>query len=317
VKEPFAVDLRKCLFVYFLMTVKKRSPTLDLKVGDQIFPVKKTVLLEKLGLFQDNPSLLGGPEYEVRSRVSPEIFSMFVRILRGGSIKVSRSTVESFRLLAEEFDFESLSAKCAKFSASHRHCRVSSLITEVKSSRGALPCVTITIKGRCYTYEVLRSAPAIREFMKRLTDADEEGIKIDGIGGGEDVIEKAISTVYWNSMATLPDDDTRKQSSAVILWLMYKNLSWYEIDSRICCLNLLHEIIPTTFDVAKLLISSQCDPTCPEDYLPLPEADWSVIGCGTEVLRAERSEKKDEANDILRRLKRHGRWGALKLIQQS
>jgi hypothetical protein len=58
----------------------KWSPTLNLKVGNEIFPIKKAILLEKLGLFQKNLSLLGNEEYEVQTKVSLSVFSAFVAI---------------------------------------------------------------------------------------------------------------------------------------------------------------------------------------------------------------------------------------------
>jgi hypothetical protein len=270
----------------------KRSPTLNLNVGGKIFPVKKTVLLEKLGLFLDNPSLLGASEYEVQTKVSPPIFSDFVRILEGVPIEVSATNFKSFRLLSKEFDFEPLSKKCTAF------CE----------SPPSLPCVTISAKNGRRVYDVLRSLDEIGEFAERLRKAHEDGIVIDGINKGEDVVEQAIATVYSNSLTTLREGDDRSNFSVLFFWELYKTLSEYDVDLWRYCLNQLHEIAPTSVDVARHLLMSQCDPSRPNEFVPLQRPDWGIIESAIGLLQDEKNAKHGERVAILQTLKAHERY---------
>jgi TPR repeat protein len=95
----------------------KRSPNLNFnfKASGAIFPIKKTHLLQHLGIFQDNPSLLTSGEYEVQTAVPVPIFEAFVQIVSGAEPILSKENCDSFRLLSEEFRFEALLAKCCDF----------------------------------------------------------------------------------------------------------------------------------------------------------------------------------------------------------
>jgi hypothetical protein len=288
----------------------KRCPTLNLNLGGKIFPVKKTVLYGKCGLFQDNPSLLGSSEYEVQTKVSAPIFSDFVRIFEGVPIEVSATNFESFRLLAKEFDFERLSKKCAAFSASHPHVSESSAKAGVSEGE-SLPCVMIIAKNGRRGYDVLRSLEEIREFVIRLRKAYEGGIVIDGIDGGEDVVEQAIATVHSNSLTTLRAGDDRNNFSVLFFWELCMTLSSYDIDSWRYCLNQLHEIAPSSVDVARHLLMSHCDPRHPDDFVPVQKPDRGIAGSAIRLLRNEKNGKNDERMNILQVLKAHGRYPAL------
>jgi hypothetical protein len=293
----------------------KRSPTLNLNFGGKIFPVKKTVLLEKLGLFQDNPSLLGASEYKVQAKVWPPSFPAFVRILKGAPVNVSATTFESFALLAKEFDFEPLSKKCEAFSVWNR--QFCEFLPKTGLSEGELkpviPSVTVTAEGYPHTYTVLVSSDEIDEFGIRLAKAGENGIEIEGIEadeGDEDIVEKAIETIYSNTMATLPEGNTRKSFGVVFFSSVSLHLSLFDVDSRIYCLNRLHTIAPNSVDVAKYLLLSQCDPSRPNDYVPLPEPKWGKIGWAIRLLLKEKSGETKERMAILRTLKAQRQYNA-------
>jgi hypothetical protein len=93
------------------------EPIFNLKASGVIFPVKKAHLLNQLGLFQEDPSLLNAECYEVRTKVPPPVFASFLKIVEGDDIIPSEEIYRPFRLLSEEFRFEALSAKCAAFAA--------------------------------------------------------------------------------------------------------------------------------------------------------------------------------------------------------
>lgn len=77
------------------------------------------------------------------------------------------------------------------------------------------------------------------------------------------------------------------------------------------CWNRLNEIAPSGFDKARFLLLSQCDPRYPDDFRPLPNANWTIIGTAVETLKAERNGKKAEADELFRRLKDRGFSGTL------
>jgi hypothetical protein len=88
---------------------------LHLNAFGTIFPVSKAHLLEKLGLFQEDPAGLDAAEYEVKTQVPLTVFSAFVRIVEGSPIQISNETVVGLRCLADEFHFAALSAECSAF----------------------------------------------------------------------------------------------------------------------------------------------------------------------------------------------------------
>jgi hypothetical protein len=280
----------------------KRPRTLNLNLGGKIFPVKQTVLFEKCGLFRDDPSLLGASEYEVQTQVSPPIFSAFVQSLESRRIEVSSTTVQSFRLLAKEFDFKRLLRECAGFSFLHRGFCGSSSGVEGES-KPAMPCVTITAEGCCHPYRVAVFSDEIERFGMRLTNADENGIEIEGIEEDEDIVEKAIETVYSNTVASFPEGDARKSFSVMFLSIMSLQMSLFDIDSRRYCLKLRRAIAPTSVDVARHLLLSQCDPNRPNEYVPLHKPDWGVVAMAIRILQSEKNGRTNERMTLLRILK--------------
>jgi TPR repeat protein len=103
------------------------KPSLNLRAAEAVFSVKKTDLLERLGLFQENPSLLKAEEYEVQTRVPLSVLESFVRMVVGGPTTGSDESLLSFRLLCEEFLFKALSEECAAFSDRSLAKRLSAL----------------------------------------------------------------------------------------------------------------------------------------------------------------------------------------------
>jgi hypothetical protein len=126
------------------------SLALNFKVGKGVFPVKKTFLLEKLGLFQENPSLLSRSEYKVQTRVPLRVFTVFISAVQGGSFTLSEGNCGFLRLLAEEFRFKELSVQCSAFFGLPYP-------SDVSVGGKSLPLVTIAVKNRSRTFETLKS----------------------------------------------------------------------------------------------------------------------------------------------------------------
>jgi hypothetical protein len=300
------------------------SPTLNLKLNGELFPVSKLDLFEKLKLFQDRASLLGNSEYEVQSQVSRGDFELFVSMLGKNWVSVSRKTCDSLSLLAKEFGFEMLSEACEvqkgnapaavefvgwpkirKFQ--HYHKRPQSLakdLTQEDENRGesAKPRVTITVGGVSNTYETLRYHRLIQSFAMDLTQADEDGIEIEGVEGKDRIVERAIETVYSNTVAAFPYCDANKPFLVLVLWEIHLFLFSYSMNSSIYCLNLLHKMAPTSFEKARLLILSQCRRGCPEKLIPRKNADWNVIGNAVEMLENEKNGQMEQAKGFLKQL---------------
>jgi hypothetical protein len=289
--------------------------TLNLKVGEKIFPVKKSVLSNRLGLFQETPSLLESEEYEVQTKVSLSVFSAFVYLLEGDRVGLHEATVESFRLLADEFGFEELSSACTSFSASSGISEGESSGTE--TLRSLRPRVKLMYNNCLHTYEVLTSLSEINKFGLFLSGAKEEDIVIDGVNERDRVVDKAVATVYFNTVASLPDDNAKEPVLALILWQTHDWLHLYSIDTVIYCFRLLNIIAATGFDKARLLILSQCDPGRPDDFVPLPTADWSVIGTGIRILRQEKNGKTNEARELLRKLRATGWYNSNPMVESG
>jgi ribosome-associated translation inhibitor RaiA len=98
---------------------KRPSLNLNFKVSGKAFSVKKSQLLEKLGLFQADGSLLNAEDYEVKTKVPESVFAEFVQMIEGGKITVSEETWKPLKLLSEEFDCEILANECAAVAKSH------------------------------------------------------------------------------------------------------------------------------------------------------------------------------------------------------
>jgi hypothetical protein len=271
-----------------------------------MFCVKKIELLDNVGLFQEDPSLLCLSDYEVKSRVPEPVFETFVGGIEGGTIDLSEDTLEPFYLLAEEFRCAWLSERCRAFVEYRRRCCVSS----TDDAEGLGRRVRITAKGRSTTYEVLSSPRQIKLLKEGLTEANADDIVVDGISGKEGIVEEAVMAVYSNTVAALPDCDTKRPFLARILWEIWFWGYSRCIDVSIYCLNRLHDMAPTNFDKAKLLLLSQCYPEFPDDFIPLRRIDGMIRSDAINMLMKEKSRKTSEATDLLGKLKQSGRYKA-------
>jgi hypothetical protein len=280
---------------------KSSSPIVNLKAGVEIFPVKKTILLENLGLFRDSPSLLDADVYEIQSRVPLPVHAMFVNIVEGGPIILSDESCESLRLLAEEFRFEALLVECASFMVSRR--RRSWFESGEECQHSGHRRVTLIVDGYSRTFESLNSVDEVQEFVRQLVYVKQDDIAIDGNESSDNLLEKAVAAVYSNTIASFPDGNAKGSYLAFILWTMQESLCLCSIDSSIYCLNRFHEIAPTDFDKARLLLLSQCDPLCPDKFCPLPKANWGVIKYAIGMLKREKNGKKDDAKALLLKLR--------------
>jgi hypothetical protein len=290
---------------------RRKSPTLSLKLGEETFRVERKNLFENLGLFQGNPSLLFTSDYEVRTAVPRDLFAAFVSIIEGSSITLSEENYESFGLLSLEFRFEALSDACSAFMARERS---KPELSSGKSNRKKISVgpghkVTITAFEHSKTYEILRSLDEIRSFAIDLEQSKAGDIVIDVIDGSDDVVAKAIAAVLSNAAVSLPDDHTKLPFLVMTLWEMRKYLRFADMNSVMYCLDQIREMAPTTFDLARLLLLSQCDPDCRHDFVPLPTADRDLIRDAIEMLKHEKNSKTREARGLLRRLKASGRYG--------
>jgi hypothetical protein len=296
---------------------KSSSPILNLKAGVEIFPVKKTILVKNLGLFRDSPSLLDADVYEIQSRVPLPVHAMFVNIVEGGPIILSDESCESFRLLAEEFQFEPLLVECASFMISRRRrswfdsSRKTGLCngeSGEECQHSGRPRVTLTVNRYSRTFESLNSLDETKHFAICLQEATEDGIVIEGIEGRDRLVEKAVSTIYSNTVASLADDDRKRNHLVLVLWVIHKRVSSCSIDAAIYCLNQLNEIAPTSFEKARVLLFSQLEPRCPDEFVLVPNPDCSVIRDATHMLRFEKNGKREEANALLLKLKEAGSY---------
>jgi hypothetical protein len=121
-------------------------------------------------------------------------------------------------------------------------------------------------------------------------------------------MEKAVETVYCNTVSDLGLSDATRPFFALILWEIQQQLEWASIDTTIYCLNRLHEIAPTGFDKARLLLLSQSDCICRDDYVYGPGENSIVILYATDMLQAERNGQQKEAGKLLRHLRNTGRF---------
>jgi hypothetical protein len=77
------------VITFKLVSSLNQLQTLNLHFEGKRFPVVKTDLLENVGLFQENPSLLGISKYEVKSRVPESVFAAFLRGIEGHPVTLS------------------------------------------------------------------------------------------------------------------------------------------------------------------------------------------------------------------------------------
>jgi hypothetical protein len=64
---------------------QQSGPQFSLIAGGERFPAPKSVLLEKLSLFLEDPSRLEAGEHRMRMDARPEAFAAFLRFVEGGS----------------------------------------------------------------------------------------------------------------------------------------------------------------------------------------------------------------------------------------
>jgi hypothetical protein len=280
----------------------EKARTLNLKIGSDVFPIEKT-FLEKLSLFQKNPSLLKADEYEVQSQVSLSVFSAFVYILEGGPIRLCDSTFEFFRVLAEEFGFEVFSP--SRDSPGDRTIPV------------GRRSVTLTVKGRSTRYEVLRTVSEIEDFATDLIEADEGGIVIDRLDKENYPMQSAIACVYTNTKESLPDTNAKTPFLALILWVIGKRVHYHTIDTVACCFVLLDMIAPTGFEKGRLLLLSQCDADRPDDFVLLPTADWTIVRDAVLVLESQKNRRAKEAKALLQRLQENEEYKPMHWAQRG
>jgi hypothetical protein len=295
--------------------VEKLPPKriLKFKVGERIFLVDKQHFFDKYHFFGARSSLLRLDEYEVQSQVPLTVFEAFVEFFHGRRIVVSDDNYRSLRLLAEEFKFGALTLECDIFQASREPLSSDIKFSDRKSVYeevyvGPGHRVTITFKGWSVTYKRLRSQKETERFAEMLWDAKSGDIEIEGIGGNDRVVEKAVAAVYSNTLADLGDDDTKKPFLVMILWRLQKWLFGWSIDSATYCLNRLDEIAPTDFDKARLLLLSQCRPVSPPDFVPRSNADFALITSAILMLQAENNGRRGDAYQLLEQLKATGRY---------
>jgi hypothetical protein len=289
-------------------------PTLDLKLRRKIFPVMKTRLLEKLALFYKSPGLLASDHYKVRSQVPMEDFKEFIRFIEGAPITVSELTYGSFSRLAKEFGFDQLSEACTAFLESRaRGCAPEANTAPVEresDSKAVKRRVTITVKKRSFTYEALSSIDEIHAFANDLIMAREHGIVVEGFGdSGDRLVETAVEAVYRNTVESFSENYPTNPFLGLTLWEIQKILYSSHINASIYCLNRLIEMAPTAVDKARLLLLSQCDANCYGSFVPLPTADWGVIGDAINLLKYDKNGKREEALKLLDTLRRAGLYG--------
>jgi hypothetical protein len=272
------------------------------------------LLLENLGLFQEKPSLLSAPVYEVRTRVPPDIFAAFVSIIEGGRITLSEETCDSLRLLALEFRFKALSKACSAFMGlTEPLSEMDEPSSDEDSDQSqAEPApghgVTIVLEHHFRRYEVLSSNDDARRFVRDLERAQPIHIAIDGMKGHHRIVEKAVAAVYSNTRATLPNDDVHKGLLLLILWALRAALSGWNFESAIYCLHRANDISPSTFDQVRLMLLSQCDPAYADEFVPLPNVDWVTMFSIVSTLRDEKNGKAKDARRLLRKLKDSGQY---------
>jgi hypothetical protein len=293
-------------------TGPRPSLILNLKMGAESFPIKKTHLFERLLLFRCNPSLLGPDEYEVKTPVSPFVFSSFVEMVKGAPITVCRADFNDLRLLNEEFCFEALSAKLSEFEPKVSQPLTEAELLDLELSRMAPGHrVTITTENGSKTFVKLTSLSDIKDFASALSEVSEDGIAIDGIEEKDHIVERAVAVVYSNTVADLQSADAKEPFLALVLWVLHKWLYFICVDAVRYCMNRLHEIAPTGFDKEKLVLLSQCDLHCPGDFKPSPTADWAIIGEMVRKLKHESNGRSADARTLLRTLKDTGRYERL------
>jgi hypothetical protein len=289
---------------------------LNLKVGEAVFPVDKGYLFDEFGLFRRCPHLLYPDDYEVGTQVSPEVFQAFLDCVRDGTLPISEENCESFWFLADEFEVKRVCEKCDSLVPSLRQSLPEAKLPDLPSVHREVDVgpghrVILKMRDHTKTYDTLRSCKEIESFLFDLGHTEEDKIEIEGIEGKDRPVEKAVAAVYANTVATLPDSRIKKQFLVMTLWALQRRLASSNVDSMIYCLNRLNEIAPTTFEKAKLLLLSQCNPMYPDKFIQLPNADLCIMRDAIEILEQAKNVNRHDAARLLGRLRRTGRYDHL------
>jgi hypothetical protein len=300
-------ELRAGPFPQFVTVPQRRPLTLNLRLGEEVFPVKKTDLLEKLALFQKNPALLSADDYEVKTSVPSADFEKFIGIIEGGPLSVSESTLDSFWRLSEEFGFELLSAASTAFLASNEYF--------IETAPVLRPRVTIRRGTHSTTYESFKSLDEIVSFAVALKYAGKDSIVVEGMKGKDRLVEKAVEAVYCNTVSDLGLNETTKPFLVLVLWVIQDQLELESIDAMIYCLNRLKEIAPTSFDLARLLLLSQSDVMCRDDFVLTLSNSLKVIAGAVGMLQTENNGRRKEARELLLKLRNTGRFADMGLLE--
>jgi hypothetical protein len=157
----------------------------------------------------------------------------------------------------------------------------------------------------------LDSVDDITEFLEDLLEATEEGILIEGIDEKNPLVDKAVEIVYSNTAAKFADGYSKNPFLALALWKLCNGLDTCSINACLYCLNLLHEMAPTDFEKARLLLLSQCDTSRYGEFILLPKADWDVIDTAIGIFQHQQNGRTGLAADLLGRLRETGQFREL------
>jgi hypothetical protein len=80
----------------------------------QTFQVLEKLLIQKCGLFMEDPILIA-QSYTVKSKVSLSDFQTFVSTLEGASVTITNDNFGGFSRLCDEFHFEELAERLSQF----------------------------------------------------------------------------------------------------------------------------------------------------------------------------------------------------------
>jgi hypothetical protein len=168
--------------------------------------------------------------------------------------------------------------------------------------------VTIKVEGEDQTFESLRCAQEAEDFSVALIYAKEADIVIKGIEGRDNLTEKSLAAVYWNTVTSFPDGDDKRSFLVLVLWKMQEHFRSHCVNSELYCLNRIREIAPTSFDIAKIWLLAQCDPHSPDMFVPSQNADRCIVSNAIRLLMVEKNGKRGEADAILQQLEETGRY---------
>lgn len=90
--------------------------TLSFLLGDARYPVQIRPIIKRCDRFANDPVLLLSP-YRVTSRVSPDVFAIFLDAINGEEIVIRNENISELTALSDEFGFGKLSTKLTAFAA--------------------------------------------------------------------------------------------------------------------------------------------------------------------------------------------------------